>query len=168
MGDIFREQLVKKLPDQTTILKKAALVTAPVLVYLVLALFLPPVVGSIALIGFVVACSLSVYLWKRLDIEYEYILLGKEIDVDIIYSKSKRKRLLTLSLEQAQVLAPAGSAKLDDYSRLAKKDLTGGSGQDVWVLVTKVGMEQMAVSLELYGDMIEDLSNVIPNKLVRN
>lgn len=167
MGDIFREQLVKRQPDQTTLLKKLGLGFGPVAVFVVLVLLLPPFIKSVAWIGFVLACVGSMFFWKRLDIEYEYILLGKEIDVDVIYSKSKRKRLLTLSLEQAQVLAPVGSPKLDDFNRLARKDLSGGSGENEWVLVTKVGAEQTAVLMEFNEAMIEDLSKVIPSKLFR-
>lgn len=55
------------------------------------------------------------FVGLRADIEYEYTLTDREIDIDVIYSKQKRKSVTTLDLTKLEVMAPANSYKLDSY-----------------------------------------------------
>lgn len=101
--DVFKEQLVKKLPTTKEILMKAGLILATGLI-VIAAVVYSPFLGSFALlaimagVGAVYGC---IYLYPMLNIEYEYILTNGEMDVDKILGKKKRKRLLTFDVTKA-------------------------------------------------------------------
>ena len=57
----------------------------------------------------------------RADIEYEYTLTDKEIDIDVIYAKQSRKHLVTLDLEKMEIMAPVESPRLHGYKSRAAK-----------------------------------------------
>ena len=68
--------------------------------------------------AFLVAIALGVgayFYSNRMDIEYEYLYIDKEIVVDRIYHKVKRKRFATYSVEKIEIMAPIKSYHLDDY-----------------------------------------------------
>lgn len=48
----------------------------------------------------------------RFDREYEYTITGDGVDIDVIYSKTSRKRLISFSVREAAVLA---SVKDENY-----------------------------------------------------
>ena len=49
------------------------------------------------------------------DVEYEYLYLDKEISIDKIMAKSKRKKAAEYSVEKMEILAPIQSHRLDYY-----------------------------------------------------
>jgi len=49
------------------------------------------------------------------DVEYEYLYLDKELVVDKVLGKSKRKRVTTYQLDRVEILAPVKSYHLDNY-----------------------------------------------------
>lgn len=64
--------------------------------------FLAPMSLLLRLIITGVAIYGGVYLTKMLNVEYEYIVTNGEVDVDIITSKSKRKRLITFDCKDIE------------------------------------------------------------------
>ena len=100
MSDSYVECLVKaKQPTWAKILKVLliALTVLSCLVMFVFIIFLP-----VALAAGVGAYFLNMYT----DLEYEYLYLDKELSVDKIMAKSKRKRVGTYSLDRMEVFAP--------------------------------------------------------------
>lgn len=98
MSDSYVECLVKaKQPTWAKILKVLliALTVLSCLVMFVFIIFLP-----VALAAGVGAYFLNMYT----DLEYEYLYLDKELSVDKIMAKSKRKRVGTYSLDRMRYL----------------------------------------------------------------
>lgn len=83
-----------------------ALTVLSCLVMFVFIIFLP-----VALAAGVGAYFLNMYT----DLEYEYLYLDKELSVDKIMAKSKRKRVGTYSLDRMEVFAPVYSYHLDNF-----------------------------------------------------
>ncbi|MCR4651061.1 MAG: hypothetical protein K5662_04835 [Lachnospiraceae bacterium] len=52
---------------------------------------------------------------KWVDIEYEYTLVEKELDVDVVFRKESRKHLETIDLLKMEIFAPEKSSALDMY-----------------------------------------------------
>lgn len=56
------------------------------------------------------------------DLEYEYLYVDRELTVDKIMAKTKRKRVVTYNLDRIEILAPVKSYHLDNYkNRQAKQ-----------------------------------------------
>lgn len=49
------------------------------------------------------------------DLEFEYLYLDKELIVDKVMAKSKRKRVASYSIDRMEILAPVKSYHLDNY-----------------------------------------------------
>ncbi len=47
------------------------------------------------------------YLFQKLNCEYEYIYTGGEIDIDVIYGKARRQRLITVKPRQVEFMGKA-------------------------------------------------------------
>ncbi len=62
------------------------------------------------------------------NIEYEYLYLDKEIVVDRIFNKARRKRVATYQVDKIEVMAPFHSYHLDDYKnrKATVKDFSRG------------------------------------------
>lgn len=52
------------------------------------------------------------FILPKFYVEYEYIFLHQELDIDVIYKKAKRKSLISLNLKEARIIAPADSNRL--------------------------------------------------------
>ncbi|MBP3460777.1 MAG: hypothetical protein J6K58_16425 [Lachnospiraceae bacterium] len=55
-------------------------------------------------------------------IEYEYLYLDKELSVDKIRNRSKRKKVAAYDITTMEIMAPKGSHRLDSYSDLKVRD----------------------------------------------
>ena len=52
-------------------------------------------------------------MFPKLNVEYEYTLLNHDMQVDAIYNKAKRKKIMTFDIQQAEIIAPKGSPRLN-------------------------------------------------------
>ena len=108
--EVFKEQIVRKLPDKNDQIKKAAIIAGTVIVVLVCFVLLG--YTPVGLMGIIIA-GLAVYggyyLLTSTFVEYEYILTNGEMDIDKITAQRSRKRLATVDLSQATDFGEAGN-----------------------------------------------------------
>lgn len=87
-----------------------------------------PFIGFLAVFVAVLLGILAYYfVFPRLNVEYEYVLLNHDMDVDAIYSQSKRKRQLSFDIRQAEIMAPSGSPRLNSYKPEKTYDFSSGN-----------------------------------------
>ncbi|NLG53382.1 MAG: hypothetical protein GX541_05340 [Clostridiales bacterium] len=125
MDEIFLEQIVSKKSTYKTVIGKILIALGAAALILAmsyidyLSMFLPFLALGII--------AITILLVRRMNIEYEYLLSGNELDIDIIYAKSSRKHLITIQLNSVSKFAPVSdtrdfsawkekSAKIKDYS----------------------------------------------------
>lgn len=123
MSDTYVECLVKA--KQSAIAKFFKVVLFVLTVIFGLAMF---VFGPIPLL-LAVVCGVGAYFLNFFtDLEYEYLYLDRELVVDKVMAKTKRKRVATYSIDRMEILAPVKSYHLDGYkNRDAKvKDYSVG------------------------------------------
>lgn len=123
MSELYVECLVShKAPALKQFLKILFLVLT------VLFFFLSFMVGILALIMAIVCGVLSYYMTLETSLEYEYLYVDKEISIDKISSKKKRKNVEKLDTAKMEILAPVKSWHLDEYRgrNLKQKDYSIG------------------------------------------
>ena len=87
MDDFYTEQLIKKQTDTKDTLKKGGLIAVTVLsVFLA---FITPVGIILPIILIIV----DVLVIQSLNVEYEYVFVNGDLDIDKIMNKSRRKRI---------------------------------------------------------------------------
>lgn len=163
MNDSYKELLVKKEKGmKEKLLRIVCLIPA---IFLVLLTFL-----TANMIFFIVAVALGVltyFVFQWTDIEYEYLYLDKEISVDKVMAKSRRKRVAVLSVEKMEILAPVQSHQLDSYKNRNVKtaDYSAGMdlpGQKLYAMYYEGNQRYM---LNLDEDFAKTVKSVAPRKV---
>ena len=100
------------------------------------------------------------------DIEYEYLYLEKEISVDKVMAKRRRKKVGTFSTDQMEIFAPVGSHYLDSYKNMNMKTLDYSSGiaaqpERRYMMVCSGAK----VILEPNAEMLKAVRSVAPRKV---
>lgn len=117
--------------------------------------------NMIILIAGILVAVLTYFIWLNTDVEYEYLYLDKEITVDKIMAKTKRKRAATYEIERMEILAPASSHRLDSYRNRTMKEIDFSAGKkevpDQRLVMIYNGNEK------IYFEKSIELTNVIKN-----
>ncbi len=102
--DIFCEQLIKirKTPKEYAVVSLIWLAAFSLVYLLVLASLKFPFLMAVLLLAVFGVFYGAVQLSKRLSIEYEYIVVNRDLDVDKIIAKSSRKRLVNVKLGEVE------------------------------------------------------------------
>lgn len=164
MGDLYREILV---PRRTPMVNKVAKVAAiaATAIFLVGGMFL--MAPLFLLVGIVLGIG-CFFLLPRLEVEYEYLYVNGELDVDAIYSRQKRKRIGSYDMAELEVLAPEKSHALDPYQSqgVKIKDFTSGDPQvKAYVLVFSKEGKRDIIKAELDDVILNDVRRIAPRKV---
>lgn len=160
MSDYYTEQLVKQKTKMTSILAKIGLVAATVLSFLFV-LFIP--MGIILPVAMIV---LDMFMFKRMDLEFEYLYVNGDLDVDKIMGKQKRKRVFTTNVKNMEVLAPSGSIELQQFQRAKTYDFSSGmEGAKTYELVTLEGGQTIKIIFEPNQTILEGMKMLAPRKV---
>ena len=123
----------------------------------------------IFLVPLVIFGLLAYFVVPGFDLEYEYLYLDREISIDKIMSKQKRKRVRTLELNKMEKMCPINSHELDPYkSRNVKvSDYSSGvDGARVWVIVYTGKDGEELVGIEPNEEMLKAVKSVYPRKVI--
>lgn len=166
MNDAYYEQLVSRKA------KPIDFVIRFLVIFLIVAVlfFGFPFIGMLAVMVAVILGILAFYfVFPKLNVEYEYVILNHDMDVDAIYSQSKRKRLLSFDIQQAEIVAPAASPRLNAYKPEKTYDFSSGS-TDAAPYAVMISLDQKLVRILLEPDakMFEHMQNWLGIKLYRD
>lgn len=127
MNESYKELLVKKDRGAKEVLLRVACLIPTILIGLLTLL-----TGNIVFFIIVIALGvLDYFVFQWTDIEYEYLYLDKEISVDKIMAKTRRKKLTTISVEKIEIMAPHKSYQLDSYRNRQTKVIDLSAGHDL-------------------------------------
>lgn len=145
-------------------------------------------VGKILLWGIAIAClvvgaigwvvmfvpavifgCIAYFVIPMLDLEYEYLYLDKEISIDKVMAKEKRKHCMTLDLNKMEVMAPENSHELDSYKarNLKVSDFSSQLPDTKPYMIAINGNDGMSlVKIEPSAEMLKAIKQVFPRKVV--
>jgi len=163
MGDFYTEQLVKKQTTMKDVFIKAFLVAIGIVSVLVLFMF------PVAIIVPIVVIAAVVFLIRRLDVEYEYLYVNGDLDIDKIMHKAKRKRVYSANIANMELLAPEGTAELNQYHNAKVVDYSSGMADARrYVLVTAENGQVTKLVFEPNDTIIEGIFLLAPRKVKRS
>lgn len=122
MNETYVEWLVKKKTPAYMAFLKILTIMLAVCFIVVGFLFLPAL-----LIGVIMAVA-AYFVYLNSDLEYEYLYVDKELTVDKVMAKSRRKRVATFDLDKMEIVAPVKSWHLDNYKNRSDKAVDYSSG----------------------------------------
>ena len=93
------------------------------------------------------------------DIEYDYLCVNSEIEIDSVINQSKRKHIMTFSLENVKRVAPEGRSALLGYegrNDIKVRDFTSADpSAKRYVLILEKDSKDMKIVLEPSEHMLE-------------
>ncbi len=163
MNDFYTEQLIKR---QTGAKDKA------VKVVMILVAAACVVLAPVIPLGWVVAAlviAAVVFLIGRMDIEYEYMYINGDLDIDVIYRKAKRKRICSVNISEMELLAPVGSFELKQYQKAKTFDYSSGAkNKKTYGLIVSRQGQKAQIIFEPNETIVEGLFLLAPRKVIRN
>ncbi|MCX4304663.1 MAG: DUF6106 family protein [Acetatifactor sp.] len=163
MSDAYVECLVKaKASAGGKFLKIFLIVLAVVMGLLMMLTF------NILFFLLAVAAGVGAYFVNMFtDLEYEYLYLDRELTIDKVMAKTRRKRVAVYQLDRMEILAPVKSYHLDNFkNRNAKvKDYSIGyeDKPDLRYAMFYEGGEKLLLSPS--PEMIKVMKNAAPRKI---
>lgn len=165
MSDLYKEILVKPPKKPADVVKKGLVILATVFCFLVGMMVTPW--GMLA--GFVLLILDFYVIFPRFNVEYEYLYVNGDFDVDKIFNKSSRKRAGSYDIGSLQIMAPTGSDELKRYlngRNMKVKDYSADTpGEKSWMLIYGDGDDQTALILELPDEVAQDMRRHAPRKV---
>lgn len=73
---------------------------------------MPPLLIAAIVLG---VCA-YLFIFPGTDLEFEYLFVNGELDIDKIMAKSKRKRVKSLNITECDIMAPLNSHRMDYYN----------------------------------------------------
>jgi len=137
------------------------------LIMLTVVFVLLSLMGVILLFVFAIATGVGAYLANmRTEVEYEYLYLDKELTIDKIMAKTKRKRIGVYKLDSMEVLAPIKSYHLDNYKKRNATEMDYSSGEakpDLRYVFYYDGNKKVIISPS--EEMVKAMKMVAPRKV---
>lgn len=165
MSDLYSELLVKKLPTS-----KDTAIKGGMIALVALAAVLAILLGQPLLFLVAAAAGIAAYfVIPSLDLEYEYLYVNGELDIDRVIAKTKRKKAKSFDINKMEILAPLQSHRIDYYNnnqRLKQYDFSSGNKEhNIYAMIIPDGQEICKVLLELDGRMLTDIKKTAPRKV---
>ena len=164
MGDLYSELLVKK--DKTA---KDSLLKYGLIVLTVLAVFAGLIITPLALIVAVALGIACYFVIPKTDVEYEYLFINGDFDIDMIMSKTKRKKVKSFKLSESDLAAPLDSHRMDYYNgnqNMKVLDFSSGNPEHKrFGVITRLDGNLCKIILEPDEALAQAMKNSAPSKV---
>ena len=166
MNDALYEQLISRRPKAYDL---------PVRILVILVIVAVAILGMpfVGFLSFVIAVVLAViayyFIFPKLSVEYEYIILNHDLQIDAIYNKAKRKRLQSLDIQGAEIIAPKGSPRLNSYRPDKTYDYTSGDPNGkAYAIMVPMDQKNVCICIEPDAQMIDHMSQWMGMKMFKD
>ena len=164
MSQLYAEAGVKRKDTMSTMALRFLLIAG--IVVGALLLFLGGIFG---IVGVILIVGL-VYLYPKLNVDYEYVFVDGQLDFDKITGKAKRKTILRLDMEQMEIIAPENSHALDGYTHVQyeKKDFTSRSKEGKnYIIIASQAEKRYRIAFEPTEKMLTMMKQKSPRKIAQ-
>lgn len=164
-GDVFCEVLVSHKKGSAEYIRIALAILAGIVVSGLVFIFIPAMLFLL-----IIVWAIVVFFIKLQKTEYEYTFTSGDLDVDKISGDYKRKRKMTISMNEIEIVAPADSHELDAYKHGNYKTVdfsANDPSQKNYVIVGSYQNAQVKVIITPNGKLLDHMFNCAPRKVKR-
>ena len=151
--------------------KKASGLMSALKVLLIGITVITGLLGFMGLIVFLIVAVVAgvgaYFVSLNANLEYEYLYVDKQLTVDKIMARTRRKKVETFDLERMEILAPIKSWHLDDYRNRQLKDVDYSSGveQQPDIRYSMIYNGEKRVIFEPNAEMVAAIKSIAPRKV---
>lgn len=168
MDSVFKEYLVKQKKSSKDLLAQVGIVIGAIVLIVIVGGVGGGFFGPILMVAVLFGAG---FLFTKFSKEYEYILTNNELDIDIIYSRSKRKRVTTVDMKKIQVMASIKDVNHQEEINKPVAKLINASdnneGKDTYAIIadTQFGMTKVLITPN--EAFLKELHRQAPNKVFK-
>lgn len=164
MDELYVEQIVKRKESPFAGAIKTAIVVVTIILF-GLGIFMMN--ALMMLLGFAAGFAGFYLLLPRLNVEYEYLYVSKELSVDTIYNKESRKKSGEWNLTNMELFVPVDSPRFEEYkNRISGNVLDFTSkeeGADKYVMIIN-DKKQTVIYLEPNEELVKAVRSQFPRQ----
>lgn len=160
----FKEQIVKKQANGMDMLKKAVIV----IVAIVLSFFSFIFLSVLAVVAVAAIWFGAWFLLQRTNKEFEYVFTNGDLDIDTIYSKSRRKRSFSANIREFETVAKVNDSNYASEMRNFQEVLDFSSGaneNNTYAAMLTYNGKKTKMLFEPNEKILEAMKHYIPRKL---
>ncbi|MBE6024055.1 MAG: hypothetical protein E7231_12735 [Cellulosilyticum sp.] len=169
MSEVFKEYLIKQKKSSKDVMAQTGLVLGAVILSIIVFIIGGDFIGPVLIVGIIFGTG---FLFNKFSREYEYILTNNELDIDVIYNRNTRKRVLTVDMKKIEVMASIKDER--HTSAINKQGLKVINASDnkneeaTYAIITdteKSGMCKILITPN--STLLNELYKQAPNKVMR-
>ncbi|MEE0946911.1 MAG: DUF6106 family protein [Acutalibacteraceae bacterium] len=166
--DSYCEHLIPMRKDKKAILL-LVFIWAVLLLIIAFCFLMISKLGVFSFILTVAAVFGGVWLTKQLNVEYEYIFTNGEMDVDLITSRTDRKRLITFQIKNIERIEKyrAGMPMFEKEQYDKKSVYCNATDEDVYCISFKHKIGKVCLVMQIKKNMQEAMLPYLDKLLVR-
>lgn len=159
MNNVIYELLIPRVNQ-----RRDQLIRILLIIFMIGLVAAAPFTNFLSLLAAVILGVVSYLLiFPKFNVEYEYTLVNHELDIDIIYNKSKRSHLFSIDLKQAELIAPNKSHRLDSYAALKTVDCSSQKADSSpYTIIIPVNQQRKQIIIQPDSCMLEYLRGILP------
>lgn len=163
MNDAYYELIVaKKKRIIDTLLKICLILFTLVVTYVGLLS-----VGPLALFLFIgLIIVLFNFIFPRFNAEFEYTLINHDLEISAIYNKQNRKKRTEFDIQEAEIIAPTGSPRLQGFRPVKTLNFSSGdSNSKLYSILISLDSKLTQVIIEPDERMIRQMKDWMGQKM---
>lgn len=102
MAEVFKEYLIKQKKSPKDMMMQVGLVVGAIILSVIAFIVGGDFIGPLVIVGIVFGTG---FLFNKFSREYEYILTNNELDIDVIFNRASRKRIITINMKKIDIMA---------------------------------------------------------------
>lgn len=167
MGDIFKEQLVPMKMSKNDKVQRIIIWSVAILVSAILFFVLPPFMAPILVLAVLWGATI---LSSKLKKEHEYSLTNSLLDIDVIYNKEKRKRVIELDLKEINVMASIKDERHHAELERGQKTINASDGnltKETYAIMCPKDGQVVKILITPNEEMLNLMYKQAPNKIFK-
>ena len=110
MAEVFKEYLIKQKKSPKDMMMQIGLVVGAIILSVIAFVVGGDFIGPLVIVGIVFGTG---FLFNKFSREYEYILTNNELDIDVVYNRTSRKRVITINMKKIDIMASIKDKKYE-------------------------------------------------------
>ena len=169
MGDMYAEYMTAKPRNGIMPILKIIMMVFGVIIVLLSFIFGDLIIKGVLFLAGILLAVAGYFVGLREYVEFEYLCVEKELSVDQILNHERRKKIANYLLGEAAVIAPKGSAKLDEYKDLSVTDYSSELNDgEVFDIILDGASGKKCVRINTDEKMRDALRKSAPSKFFGN
>lgn len=169
MAEVFKEYLIKQKKSPKDMLTQIGLVIGAIILSMIAFIVGGEFIGPLVIVGIVFGTG---FLFNKFNREYEYILTNNELDIDVIYNRSSRKRIMTINMRKIDIMASIQDERhANEINKAGLKIINASENtnqSNTYAIVTQSEKDGACKVLITPNEaMLEDLYRQAPNKVFK-